>query len=55
MRGGKARLLGAAAGALLMTLITMTVNFTNITYQMANVLKAVIIIMALAMQSANRS
>lgn len=55
MRGGKARVFGAAAGALLMTLITMTVNFTNIPYQLANVLKAVVIVLALALQSQNRS
>ncbi len=55
MRGGKAKIYGSIAGALLMTLITMTVNFSNITYQMANILKGVVIVFALALHSIDRS
>ena len=54
MRGGKARIVGSVFGAILMTLITMTVNYANITYEMANVLKAAVIVFAIALQSSNR-
>lgn len=54
MRGGKARIWGSVFGAILMTLITMTVNYANITYEMANVFKAIVIIFALAMQSVRK-
>ncbi|HIU34283.1 MAG TPA: ABC transporter permease [Candidatus Pullichristensenella excrementigallinarum] len=55
MRGGKARIMGSVFGALLMTLITMTVNYANITYEMANVFKAAVIVFAIALQSSEKS
>lgn len=55
MRGGKAKVMGSVFGALLMTLITMTVNYTNITYEMANVLKAAVIVFAIALQSSEKA
>lgn len=54
MRGGKAHVLGAVFGTLLMTLITMTVNYSNIQYEWANVFKALVIILAIALQNAKR-
>ena len=55
MRGGKAKVMGSVFGALLMTLITMTVNYANITYEMANVFKAAVIVFAIALQSSEKA
>jgi len=54
MRGGKAKIAGSVFGALLMTLITMTINFFNISYQYSNILKAIVIVASLALQAKRR-
>lgn len=50
MRGGKAKIMGTVFGALLMTLITMTINFANVIFEMSNMLKGLIILFAIAIQ-----
>lgn len=50
MAGGRARIFGTVIGALIMQLITVTVNMNNIPYEYAQVLKAIIIIVAVYIQ-----
>ncbi len=50
MSGGRAKIFGTVIGALIMLLITITVNMNNITYEYAQVLKAFIIIFAVYIQ-----
>ena len=46
MRGGKANLTGALFAALLLQLINMMVNMNNIYYALAYIIKAILIIAA---------
>jgi len=50
MKGGNARIFGTLLGALIMSLITVTVNMNNIPFAFSNILKTVIIIFAVALQ-----
>ncbi|WRS26183.1 ABC transporter permease [Oscillospiraceae bacterium MB08-C2-2] len=50
MKGGMANVVGSIAGAIIMVLIGITVNMNNIPFAAANLIKAVIIIGALAIQ-----
>ena len=50
MKGGKANVLGAIMGCVIMTLIGTTVNMNGLPYAVANIIKAVVIIVALAIQ-----
>lgn len=50
MKGGKANIIGSIAGCLLMVLIGTTVNMNGIPYATSNIIKAAIIIFALAIQ-----
>lgn len=50
MSGGRARVFGTVIGALIMQLITIMVNMNNITYEYAQVFKAIIIILAVYIQ-----
>lgn len=51
MSGGKPRVLGTLAGCFIMTLITMTVNMNGIPTSYSMIFKAVIIVMAVYLQS----
>lgn len=55
MSGGRAKIFGTLTGALIMQLINITVNMNNITYEYASVLKAIIIIVAVYIQSEKKS
>lgn len=50
MKGGKANVLGAIMGCIIMILIGTTVNMNGLPYAIANLIKAAIIIVALAIQ-----
>ena len=50
MNGGKARSLGPVVGALIIQLITMTINMNNIHYAYARILKGLIIVIAVYLQ-----
>ena len=50
MKGGKANVLGSIMGCIIMILIGTTVNMNGMPYAIANIIKAVIIIVALAIQ-----
>jgi ribose transport system permease protein len=50
MLGGRAHVLGTIVGALIMQLITISVNMNNIPFEMAQVIKAVVIIVAVFLQ-----
>ncbi len=50
MSGGRAKVFGTVVGALIMQLITISVNMNNIPFEYAQVLKAVIIIFAVYAQ-----
>lgn len=50
MSGGRAKIFGTVIGALIMQLITIMVNMNNITYEYAQVFKALIIIIAVYIQ-----
>lgn len=50
MSGGRAKVFGTVIGALIMQLITISVNMNNITYEYAQVMKAIIIIIAVYIQ-----
>ena len=50
MAGGRAKVLGTVVGALIMQLITITVNMNNIPYEYAQVFKAIIIVLAVYIQ-----
>ena len=50
MSGGRAKVFGTVIGALIMQLINITVNMNNITYEYAQVLKAIIIVLAVYIQ-----
>jgi len=50
MRGGRARIWGTIVGALIMLLITISVNMNNIPFEMAQVIKAAVIIIAVFLQ-----
>lgn len=50
MSGGRAKVFGSVIGALIMQLITISVNMNNITYEYAQVMKALIIIFAVYIQ-----
>ena len=54
MTGGKARILGSIAGALIMQLIGMTVNYNGWPTSWGEVLKAVILIAAVCLQTAKK-
>lgn len=55
MSGGKAHVFGTVVGALIMQLITIMVNMNNITYEYAQVFKAIIIIVAVYIQTEKTS
>lgn len=50
MNGGKARIMGTVFGALIIQLITMTINMNNIHYAYARILKGLIIVIAVYVQ-----
>ncbi|MDD2957758.1 MAG: ABC transporter permease [Lachnospiraceae bacterium] len=50
MSGGRAKVFGTVVGALIMQLINITVNMNNITYEYAQVFKAIIIVFAVYIQ-----
>lgn len=50
MSGGRAKVFGTVVGALIMQLINITVNMNNISYEYAQVLKAIIIVLAVYIQ-----
>ncbi len=50
MTGGRARVLGTVFGALVMQLITITVNMNNIPFEAAQVIKSIVIILAVFLQ-----
>lgn len=50
MSGGRAKVFGTVVGALIMQLINITVNMNNITYEYAQVFKAIIIVLAVYIQ-----
>ncbi len=50
MNGGKARIMGTVFGALIIQLITMTINMNNIHYAYARILKGLIIVIAVYLQ-----
>lgn len=50
MSGGKAKVMGTVIGALIMQLITISVNMNNIPFEFAQVIKSVIIILAVYLQ-----
>lgn len=51
MRGGKANMLGSIMGCIIMIMIGTTVNMNGVPYAVANLIKAGIIIFALAIQA----
>ena len=51
MSGGRAKVMGTVVGALIMQLINITVNMNNITYEYAQILKAIIIVLAVYVQT----
>jgi ribose transport system permease protein len=55
MSGGRAKVLGTLVGAVIMQLITISIVMNNITYEYAQVLKAIIIIFAVYIQRETRS
>jgi len=55
MAGGRAMVFGTVVGALIMQLITITVNMNNIPYEYAQVFKAIIIILAVYIQREKNS
>lgn len=50
MKGGKANVIGSIAGCIIMVLIGTTVNMNGVPFAVANVIKAAIIIISLAIQ-----
>ncbi|MDR1133019.1 MAG: ABC transporter permease [Synergistaceae bacterium] len=50
MLGGRAHVLGTIVGALIMQLITISVNMNNIPFELAQVIKAAVIIVAVFLQ-----
>jgi ribose transport system permease protein len=50
MTGGRARIIGTVIGAVIMQLITITVNMNNVPYEYAQVIKSIIIIVAVWFQ-----
>jgi ribose transport system permease protein len=50
MTGGRARIIGTVIGAVIMQLITISVNMNNIPYEYAQVIKSIIIIVAVWFQ-----
>lgn len=50
MNGGKARIMGTVFGALIIQLITMTINMNNIHYAYARILKGLIIVITVYLQ-----
>ncbi len=50
MSGGKARIMGTIIGALLIQLVTITINMNNIPFAYSRILKAIIIIAAVYLQ-----
>lgn len=50
MSGGRARVIGTVIGALIMQLITISVNMNNIPFEFAQVIKSVVIIVAVFLQ-----
>lgn len=55
MAGGRAKIYGTLVGALIMQLINITVNMNNITYEYASILKAIIIVIAVYIQTEKNS
>ncbi len=55
MSGGRAKIFGTLVGALIMQLINITVNMNNITYEYASILKAIIIVVAVYVQTEKNS
>ena len=55
MSGGRAKVFGTVIGALIMQLINITVNMNNITYEYAQILKAIIIVLAVYIQREKNS
>lgn len=55
MSGGKARVLGTVIGALIMQLITIMVNMNNIPFEVSQVIKSIVIIIAVFLQRGKRS
>ena len=54
MTGGKARVLGSVAGALIMQLVSMTVNYHGWNTSWGEVIKAVVLILAVCLQTAKK-
>lgn len=54
LTGGKARMLGSVAGALIMQLVSMTVNYHGWNSSWGDVLKAAILILAVCLQSVRK-
>jgi len=50
MKGGRARIIGSVIGAIIMTLINSTVNMNNIPFAYSNVVKTIIIVVAVSLQ-----
>lgn len=50
MKGGRAKIMGSVIGALIMTLINSTVNMNNIPFAYSNIVKTIIIIIAVSLQ-----
>lgn len=55
MTGGKARILGSVCGAVIMQLIGMTVNYCGWPTSWGEILKAVVLILAVCLQTAKKS
>lgn len=50
MNGGKSRIMGTIVGALIIQLVTITINMNNIHYAYARILKGIIIVVAVYLQ-----
>lgn len=50
MNGGKSRIMGTVIGALIIQLVTITINMNNIHYAYARILKGIIIVAAVYLQ-----
>ncbi|WRS27867.1 ABC transporter permease [Oscillospiraceae bacterium MB08-C2-2] len=55
MKGGRAKIFGSFLGAIIMTLINSTVNMNNVPFAYSNVVKTIIIIVAVSLQSERKA
>ena len=51
MNGGNTRIMGTIYGVLIMQIITMMINMNNINYNYGNIIKCIIIIIAIYVQN----